>query len=298
MDRDKMIGIALTLFGGTLWGLSGISAQFLQQQRAISPEWLLTVRLLAAGVVTVLAAYYQGRVHIFQIFKNPRHVVGLLIFGLLGMALCQYAYFRSIYYAGAGIATVLQYLAPAMIVVYMAARYFKWPTWGEGISVILAMLGTALIAFHGNFEFSGIDERVLFWGLLSAVAVAIYSVQPVSLLRRYGTGPVVGFAMLFSGMVTSVFASPFDVPGHWDAWTYIGVFNVVVLGTIVSFNAYLEGVRRIGAVKGSVLSSIEPISAALLSWLVLDSQFMVSDLIGFVLILSTIFILAREKSNS
>lgn len=297
MDRDKAVGIALTLFGGILWGLSGISAQFLQQQRAISPEWLLTVRLLIAGVVTVLAAFYQGRVHIFTIFKTPSHVVGLFVFGLLGMALCQYAYFRSIYYAGAGIATVLQYLAPAMIVVYMAVRYFTLPTWGEGISVILAMLGTALIAFHGNFELAGIDERVLFWGLLSAVAVAIYSVQPVSLLRRYGTGPVVGFAMLLSGLVTAMIASPFDIPGVWDTWTYVGVFNVVVLGTIVSFNAYLEGVRRIGAVKGSVLSSIEPISAAVLSWLVLGSAFMTSDIIGFVLILSTIFILAREKHN-
>ena len=74
-------------------------------------------------------------------------------------------------------------------------------------------------------------------------------------------------------------------------------FNVVVLGTIISFNAYLEGVRRIGAVKGSVLSSVEPISAALLGWALLGSEFLTTDIIGFVLILSTIFILAREKSK-
>ena len=81
------------------------------------------------------------------------------------------------------------------------------------------------------------------------MAVAIYSVQPVSLLRRYGTGPIVGFAMLFSGIIITPWAKPFDVPGEWDMWTYIAFFNVVVLGTIISFNAYLEGVRRIGAVK-------------------------------------------------
>ena len=80
-------------------------------------------------------------------------------------------------------------------------------------------------------------------------------------------------------------------------WTYIALFNVVVLGTIISFNAYLEGVRRIGAVKGSVLSSIEPISAALLGWALLGSEFLITDIIGFVLILSTVFILASEKSK-
>ena len=78
-------------------------------------------------------------------------------------------------------------------------------------------------------------------------------------------------------------------------WTFGALFGIVILGTVVSFNAYLEGVRRIGAVRGSVLSSIEPISAALLGWLVLGNTFVTSDMIGFVMILSTIFILANEK---
>ena len=43
------------------------------------------------------------------------------------MALCQYTYFKSIALAGAGIATVLQYLAPSMIIIYMLARYGKRP---------------------------------------------------------------------------------------------------------------------------------------------------------------------------
>lgn len=297
MDRQFLVGIGLTIMGGILWGLSGTSSQFLQQQRGITPEWLLVVRLLIAGVVTVLAAYWQGSGHIFTVFKTPKDVVGIFIFGLLGMALCQYAYFRSIYYAGAGIATVLQYLAPIIIVVYMAIRYLKLPSPGEAISIVLATIGTAMIALQGKLSFEGIDEKVLFWGLLSAVAVAIYSVQPVSLLRRYGTGPIVGFAMLFSGIAVAFFVNPFEVPGEWDMWTEIALFNVVVLGTIISFNAYLEGVRRIGAVKGSVISSVEPISAALLGWLLLGSEFLTTDIIGFVLILSTIFILAREKSK-
>ena len=44
MDRKFLVGIGLTLMGGILWGLSGASSQFLQQQRGITPEWLLVVR--------------------------------------------------------------------------------------------------------------------------------------------------------------------------------------------------------------------------------------------------------------
>ncbi|WP_288760440.1 DMT family transporter [uncultured Veillonella sp.] len=295
MDRNTLIGIALTLLGGILWGFSGICAQFIQQQRGITPEWLLVVRLLSAGAITVFYVFFRMRGTMLRIFKSPKDTAKLLVFGILGMALCQYSYFRSIFYAGAGIATVLQYLAPAMIIIYMSVVHRVKPSWGEGISVLLATVGTALIALHGDFSKLNINEAVLFWGLLSAVAVAIYSVQPVQILRTYGTGPVVGLAMMAGGILAYGAWPLHEVPGTWDMWTFGALFGIVILGTVVSFNAYLEGVRRIGAVRGSVLSSIEPISAALLGWLVLGNTFVTSDMIGFVMILSTIFILANEK---
>ena len=44
------------------------------------------------------------------------------------------------------------------------------------------------------------------------------------------------------------------------------VLMLSFLGPSYPFNAYLEGVKRIGAVPGSILSSIEPISAAFFGW--------------------------------
>ena len=70
---------------------------------------------------------------------------------------------------------------------------------------------------------------------------------------------------------------------------------VVFLGTIVSFNAYLEGVKRIGAVPGSILSSIEPISAAFFGWALLGNQFSALGLIGMAMIIATVIIIALEK---
>ena len=295
MKRYEIIGIILTLLGATLWGVSGTSVQFIGNFRNMNLEWLLTMRLIMAGLLTVLYGWIRQGNAIFNVFRNWRDTLGLVIFGVFGMALCQYTYFRSIVIAGAGIATVLQYLAPSMIIIYLLMRYGKRPSTGEIISVILALVGTICLMGNNGFSFESFRSDVLFWGLLSAVGVAVYSVSPVRLLATYGTIPIVGFGMLLSGLVAAaLFQQPHSY-ATWDVWTVVGCFNVVFLGTIVSFNAYLEGVKRIGAVPGSILSSIEPISAAFFGWALLGNQFNWVGILGMAMIIATVIIIALEK---
>lgn len=295
MKRYEIIGIILTLLGATLWGVSGTSVQFIGNFRNMNLEWLLTMRLITAGLLTVLYGWIRQGNAIFNVFRNWRDTLGLIIFGVFGMALCQYTYFRSIVIAGAGIATVLQYLAPSMIIIYLLVRYGKRPSTGEIISVILALVGTICLMGNNGFSFESFRSDVLFWGLLSAVGVAVYSVSPVRLLATYGTIPIVGFGMLLSGLVAAaLFQQPHSY-ATWDVWTVVGCFNVVFLGTIVSFNAYLEGVKRIGAVPGSILSSIEPISAAFFGWALLGNQFNWVGILGMAMIIATVIIIALEK---
>lgn len=295
MKRYEIIGIILTLLGATLWGVSGTSVQFVGNFRNMNLEWLLTMRLITAGLLTVLYGWIRQGNAIFNVFRNWRDTLGLVIFGVFGMALCQYTYFRSIVIAGAGIATVLQYLAPSMIIIYLLMRYGKRPSTGEIISVILALVGTICLMGNNGFSFESFRSDVLFWGLLSAVGVAVYSVSPVRLLATYGTIPIVGFGMLLSGLVAAVLFQQPHSYATWDVWTVVGCFNVVFLGTIVSFNAYLEGVKRIGAVSGSILSSIEPISAAFFGWALLGNQFNWVGILGMAMIIATVIIIALEK---
>lgn len=295
MKRYEIIGIILTLLGATLWGVSGTSVQFVGNFRNMNLEWLLTMRLITAGLLTVLYGWIRQGNAVFNVFRNWRDTLGLVIFGVFGMALCQYTYFRSIVIAGAGIATVLQYLAPSMIIIYLLMRYGKRPSTGEIISVILALVGTICLMGNNGFSFESFRSDVLFWGLLSAVGVAVYSVSPVRLLATYGTIPIVGFGMLLSGLVAAALFQQSHSYAIWDVWTVVGCFNVVFLGTIVSFNAYLEGVKRIGAVSGSILSSIEPISAAFFGWALLGNQFNWVGILGMAMIIATVIIIALEK---
>ena len=289
MDAYVMKGMLLIALGAVLWGFSGMCSQFVQQQRMMSAEWVVAMRLVIAGVITVVAAFYQGRASIFKVFSDWKDTLRLVIFGVLGMWMCQYTYFKAIAYAGAGIATVLQYVGPALIILYISITRLTLPRVAEVVSVVLATVGTAIIALQGVWDISALDDTLLIWGMLSAVAVGIYTLQPVPLLKKYGTAPIVGFGMLIGGTFAWIATQPSSEGIVW---------GIIIFGTVVSFNAYLEGVRRVGAVTGSILSSIEPISAAVLAWLLLGNEFTQWDIIGMTLIIVTIFILAWDKGRA
>ena len=298
MNSYILKGMLYIVVGAVLWGFSGMCSQFVQQERNMPAEWVVAMRLTLAGAITVLAAFWQGRASIFKVFTHTKDTIRLIIFGVLGMWLCQYTYFKAIAYAGAGIATVLQYVGPALIILYVSLRNMALPRAVEAISVVLATVGTVIIALQGEWNLAALDDTLLFWGLTSAVAVGIYTVQPVPLLKKYGTAPIVGFGMLIGGVFAWIVTQPSAEGIVWDLWAHGGFWSIIIFGTVVSFNAYLEGVRRVGAVTGSILSSIEPISAAVLAWLVLGNQFSQWDMIGMTLIIVTIFLLAWDKRRA
>ena len=298
MNSYILKGMLYIVIGAVLWGFSGMCSQFVQQERNMPAEWVVAMRLTLAGAITVLAAFWQGRASIFKVFTHTKDTIRLITFGILGMWLCQYTYFKAIAYAGAGIATVLQYVGPALIILYVSFRRMALPRFAEAISVILATIGTAIIALQGEWNLAALDDTLLFWGLTSAVAVGIYTVQPVPLLKKYGTGPIVGFGMLIGGVFAWIVTQPSAEGIVWDLWAHGGFWSIIIFGTVVSFNAYLEGVRRVGAITGSILSSIEPISAAVLAWLVLGNEFSQWDMMGMTLIIITIFLLAWDKRRA
>ena len=297
MEEKQWIGMGLAIMGALFWGLSGTSVQFLENAKHLNVEWLLEVRLLVAGILTIMIAYMQDGKRIFDIFKNPKDTVKLLIFGILGIALAQYTYFIAIAISGVGVATVLQYVAPTMIIIYLFLRYFKKPSIPELFCIVLAMVGTVCIVMQEGLEISSFNGEAMFWGLVSAASICVYTLQPIELLKKYGTTSIVGFAMFICGILSVVIFQQIESEAIWDGMTWLGLFTIIILGTVVSFNAYIEGVRRIGAVQGSILSSLEPISAAIFGWALLGNGFTLVGIFGMFCIIATVFIIAWDRQR-
>lgn len=287
-------GVLFTVVGALLWGVSGTSGQFLLQHRGLTSGWLVAVRMLMAGLILLVLCYKKDEGAIFRVWKDKRDRLDMFLFAALGLSFCQYTYFATISHSNAGTATVLQFLAPVLIMVYLSFKNSRLPRPAEMTAIIFAVAGIFLLATHGRFDSLSTSKEALTYGLLSAVAVVIYNLQPVRLIKTYGTLLSLGWGMLIGGILLSIMYQPWRIIGTWDIAAFASLLVIILFGTVISFSLYLEGVQRIGATVGSLLSSAEPLSATFLSVVWLGTSLHWTDLVGIVLILSTVFLLTLK----
>lgn len=295
---EKKTGYVLTVFGAVCWAFSGACGQYLFDHHGLNADWLVSVRLTMAGLLLVLYSLGRFRGDAVKLFRSKRSVGSLIIFAVFGMAMCQYSYFRSIELSNAATATTLQYTGPAIVLLWLAMREKRMPTKRELIAVCCAMGGALLLATHGDFSQLALSPKALVWCVLAAVSVAVYSVQPRGLIVRYGTMPVTGFGMLLGGLGLCAIFQPWHVVGEWDTVTVLGMLYIIIFGTICAFCCYLEGVRRIGAAKGSILAAVEPVASTILSVFWLSVPLGGMDFGGIALIVAAMVLLGRDDGQA
>lgn len=294
MNRDVR-GVLFTLGGGIFWGFSGACGQYLFTNYHVDSGWLTNVRLLCAGVVLVLLSLLKDRERSLGIWKNKRDRLQLILFAIFGLLFSQYTYLTAIAYSNAGTATVLQYLGPVLIMALVCIWGRRLPDKKEITAIILAVLGTFLLATHGDPSSMVLSPKGLTWGLLTAVSLACYTLLPAGLIPRWGSLVVTGYGMLIGGVVLGIGQRVWTIPVNLDGKGYLALAGVVVVGTIFAYTMYLQGVGDIGAVRASMLSSVEPVSATLFSVFWLHTDFQIIDLAGFVCIMTTVFLLAKRR---
>ena len=102
-EKNRMItGTIVTIAGGILWGVSGVCGQYMFQNKGVTAPWLVSVRLVAAGLLMLCYYFLTDREQTLAIWKSKRDRRDVLIYGLLGMMPCQYAYFQTIEWSNAG----------------------------------------------------------------------------------------------------------------------------------------------------------------------------------------------------
>lgn len=297
MQNSRVLGIVLVLTGATLWGVSGTVAQFLFQEKGFSTEWLTVIRLLVAGVVLLSIAYTKEGKKVWAVWRSKNGAMHIILFGILGMLAVQYTYFAAIEHGNAATATILQYLAPALITCYLALRSRRLPSFAIILSVVLAIIGTFLLVTGGNLQSLSISGWAVFWGVASAFALSFYTLQPLKLLADWGAKIVVGWGMLIGGVTFSFIHPPWQVQGDWTLSSVTAVLFVIIFGTIIAFYFYLESTTYIAASKVSLLASVEPLSATFLSILWFHIPFGVAEWVGTILILTTITVLSIVKDD-
>lgn len=112
---------------------------------------------------------------IFAIWKQKSDASKMILFGLFGMLAVQYTYFASIKEGNAAVATLLQYLAPIFITVYLLFKWNVRPSKIDYISITLSLVGTFLLLTNGSMHNLAVSTPAIIWGILSGLSLAFYS---------------------------------------------------------------------------------------------------------------------------
>ncbi|WP_318502878.1 EamA family transporter [Bacillus sp. T3] len=295
--HNRKTGFILVITGAIFWGVGGTTAQKLFQQFGIEVNWLVTTRLLVAGMLLLMVQYFKkDRSQILGIWKKKKTALQLLTFGLLGMLAVQYTYMASIKHGNAAVATLLQYLAPVMIILYQFLRKQSLFTRQDFFTVSLALSGSFFLLTNGSFDDFSVSTPAIVWGLLSGLALAFYTLNAIPLLKQFDSLVVVGWAMILGGSALSFVHPIWRIEiTHLPLEALLYLIFIVLFGTMLAFWFYIESLQSLLPKETSLLGSLEPLAAVLTTVIWLKEPFGMYQWLGTICIIGMIFLLALGK---
>lgn len=271
--RSPRLGYLMVITGAVLFGLNG-GVSRVAIGADLDVETFTTLRVTAAAAVFALAA---GALRPSALSPpRGRSLLLIVALGLVGVAGVQLTYNIAITRLPLGIALLLEYLAPVLIVLWVRfvrrerVRPRMW------VAVALALGGLAVVGQVWN----GItlDALGVTMGLAAAVCFATYFLLGEHQGEHHDPLHVIVWAFLVATVAMNVVQPVWTTPsltgatsllGRFDGYTvapWLAVSAVVVLGTVAPFFLMLQALRHLPATVVTVVAMLEPVVATLLGW--------------------------------
>jgi drug/metabolite transporter (DMT)-like permease len=293
------LGLGLAVASAATFGSSGAFAKALLVE-GWSPAAVVTARMAGAALVLLpaVAVVLRGRWHLLR--RNARFAAA---YGLIAVALCQFAYFNAVERLSVAVALLLEYLAPVLIVGYLWARGAR-PGRLTLVGVLLSMAGLLLVL--DVFGAVRLSLAGVAWGLVAAGGLVGYfllsaqeheeSLPPLALAWA---GLVVGAVVLgVAGLlqVLPMRASTADVliGGTQVAW-WVPLAELAVVAAAFAYAAGIGAVRHLGATMASFLMLTEVLFAVVFAWFLLGELPRVVQLAGGALVVAGVVAVRLEE---
>lgn len=292
MKNKRILGILLALIGGSLWGLNGTVSQYLFQHQNIDVNWFVTARLIGAGII-LLAIQCIRKKPIFTVWTNAKFRWQLLLFSIVGMLGVQYSYMASISYGNSAVATLLQYLAPIFIVLYLIMTKQQPFLKLDALVIAATLIGSWLLLTNGQIGSLSVSTPAIIWGIISALTLAFYTLYAKTLLAHFSALVVIGWGMLIAGLVMNFIHSIWTVePSLFNLNTNLALFFTIFFGTAIAFWFFFQSVGYLSAKETTLLGTVEPLMAILSSVLWLALPFSWIQAAGAALILGVVLVIS------
>jgi drug/metabolite transporter (DMT)-like permease len=256
---------------------------------------MLTVRLILAGII-LLSFLFLTKKDVTSIWKYPVWWRKLVTFGVLGMLGVQYSFVAAIDASNAVVATLLQFLAPIFIIIFVSISYRKWPPKYQVLGILGTLIGLFLLLTNASFETLLVSSEALLWGVAVGLTFAFYTLYPAAIMKEWGVLIVVGWGMLIGGIVLGVISQVWSS----DEWSLLLDPKIALMLTAIiffgtaAFVLFLSSMKYITAVETSVLSSMEPLTAMIISVIWLGRTLAIWQIVGIIIMLVCVTWLSVE----
>lgn len=254
----------------------------------VPPETLAEFRILFAFAVFLALTLAFRRRDLLTIKRAD--VPWLALFGLLGVMAVQLVYYQAIQRIPIGVALVIEYTAPLLILGYwrLRGRHVGLGLWLAGI---LTLVGCYFVVGAYDAQLRQVNAVGALLAAVDALILAAYFLLAERLVQRYSS-----WALLCAGFGTATLAWCVVRPPWTLPWSDLAgdlgpyVLGVVVIATVIPYLFSVGAVRLIPAARVGLTSTAEPVIAAIAAWLLIGESLQALQVVGGLIVVGGIVI--------
>lgn len=293
MDSHRRgVGVAMYLVAAFLFAFNGVLAKN-AMNAGMDPVHLTELR--NAGAMIVLLAYVAIR-HPDRLRLTRAELPFLIAYGVIAFTLVQFLYFLTISRLPVGIGTLLAFLAPVLVALYL--RFGRGQRVDNRIWGAIALTIAGLVLVAQVWQGFALDALGVAAGLGLAAALAAYWLLGESGQQVRDPVSLTMWGFVFATATWSVLAPWWSFP--WDVLArptealadtgpalpvWVLMAWGIVLGTVVPFLLVLGSLRRIGAQRAGIVATTEPLWAGLIALVLLGETVAPIQAVGAAVVL-------------
>uniref|UniRef100_A0AAU3H3W8 EamA family transporter n=1 Tax=Streptomyces sp. NBC_01401 TaxID=2903854 RepID=A0AAU3H3W8_9ACTN len=286
--QGRSAGLGLALVSALAFGGSGVAAKPLIEA-GLDPLHVVWLRVTGAALVMLPVAWRHRRL----VRERPVLLAG---FGLFAVAGVQAFYFASISRIPVGVALLIEYLAPALVLGWVRFVQRRPVTRAAATGVVLAVGGLAcVVEVWAGLSFDVVGLALALGAACCQVGYFVLSDQGAGHGHAADTRPpnpvgVIAYGLLAGAAVLTVAAGPWsmdwavlggtaDMDGHdVPAWLLLGW--IVLLATVLAYATGVVSVRLLSPQVAGVVACLEAVIATVLAWVLLGEHLSAPQLVG------------------
>lgn len=291
--KMKKISYLLVITAAVLWGAIGFFSKT-AGGIGFTPIDMCFIRSVFSVIILGIFFFIKDR-SIFKLegIKDLKYFIGT---GIISFSLYNWSYIAAIKETSMGVAAILLYTAPSIIMVLSAILFNEKITKVKLVALIITFIGCMLVT--GIFEGGNtISLKGFIYGILSGIGYGLYSIFGKYALRKYSSVTVVFYTFLMSGILFSILGNPINIIskiGATNSWLFIIAF--AAFSAAIPYILYTKGLSGIEASKASILANMEPVVASIIGIVVFSEEAGFLKLFGIFMVIGAVCMINLSES--